>query len=229
MAVAEHGADNVMGLFCDTKFEHPLTYAHIDYLREKYGVFIDVVCGGSVLEESIKYKRFPGGGARHCTDALKIRQTKIYLKEYAEKNGGIEVWYGMRTDESAERSKRYEYKDPDVLYPPHEVMGKYPQYLAEMGVMFRLPICDWLEHEVMDYLNGEENPLYSQGFKRVGCFPCLASGDFWKLKAFSHDDFGRSQRIAVKQVEEQIGKSVFTSGIGFKAENDRQGCLICAI
>jgi len=135
----------------------------------------------------------------------------------------------MRIDESAERSKRYEFKDPDDLYMPHEVLAKYPKYLGEIGVRFRLPICDWTKKEVMDYLAGEENPLYAQGFDRVGCFPCLASGDKWKIKAFEHDDFGKSQRIAVKLIEEEIEKSVFTSGIGFKYDNDAQGCLICAI
>ena len=53
------------------------------------------------------------------------------------------MWYGMRTDESAERSKRYEFKDPDNLYHPHEVIGNYPKYLGKNGVRYRLPIVDW--------------------------------------------------------------------------------------
>lgn len=230
LAITEHGAANVLGLFCDTKFEHPLTYKHIDFMREMYSVKIETVCGGSVIEKSLKYGRFPGGGARHCTDELKIRETRIFCKALAEKQGGFEVWYGMRSDESVQRAKRYEYKDPDVLYPPHEVLpNKYPKYLEKMGVMFRLPIIDWRTDEVMDFLDGEENPLYREGFKRVGCFPCLASGDKWKLKAFNHDEFGKSQRIAVKLIEDEIGKSIWTSGIGFRADDDSQGCLICSI
>lgn len=229
MAVLEHGAENVKGLFCDTKFEHPLTYAHVDKMRGLYGVEIDTANGGDVLSKSRKYGRFPGGGARHCTDELKIKMTKLYLKWIGLLYGECEVWYGMRVDESAERSKRYAFKDPDDLYMPHEVLAKYPKYLGDMGVRFRLPICDWTRKEVMDYLGGEENQLYAQGFDRVGCFPCLASGDKWKIKAFEHDEFGKSQRIAVKLIEEEIGKSVFTSGIGFKYDNDAQGCLICAI
>lgn len=230
MAVGEHGAANVLGLFCDTQFEHPLTYKHIDTMRELYSVEIATVTGGSVLEKSLKYKRFPGGGARHCTDELKIRETRIFCKDLAEKQGGFQVWYGMRTDESAQRAKRYAYKDPDDLYAPHEVLpNKYPKYLEKMGVMFRLPIIDWTNNEVLEYLAGEQNPLYAQGFDRVGCFPCLASGDKWKLKAFNHDDFGKSQRIAVKLIEDVIEKSIWTSGIGFRAEDDSQGCLICSI
>ncbi len=34
MAVSEVGADHVIGLFCDTQFEHPLTYAHVKKLSQ---------------------------------------------------------------------------------------------------------------------------------------------------------------------------------------------------
>lgn len=133
MAVNEFGSNHVIGLFCDTQFEHPLTYLHIKKLSDIYGVDIKTITGGSVEEKVLKYSRFPGGGARHCTDELKIRETKYFLKNWGEKHGGVQVWYGMRIDESSERSKRYAFKDPDDLYPPHEVLSKYPQYLGKMG------------------------------------------------------------------------------------------------
>lgn len=230
MAVKKVGAENVLGLFCDTQFEHPKTYKHVNRIADMYGVKIVTVCGGSVIEETLRFKRFPGGGARHCTDKLKIRETKIFCKALAEKQGGFEVWYGMRSAESHERAARYENKIDEELYHPHEVMpSKYPQYLGKMGVRFKLPILSWSDSEVFDYIKGEENPLYDEGFGRVGCFPCLAAGDGWKVLAFEHDDFGREQYIKVKQIQEEIGKSVFTSGVGDRWENSGQGCLICSI
>jgi 3'-phosphoadenosine 5'-phosphosulfate sulfotransferase (PAPS reductase)/FAD synthetase len=229
LAVEEFGADRVLGLFCDTQFEHPKTYQHIKDMEQIYGVKILTVSGGSVPDKVRKYQRFPGGGARFCTDELKIRETRIWLAEFVKANGPFQVWYGMRTDESAERSKRYEYKDPDELYAPHEVLAKYPKYLGAAGIRYRLPIVDWTTAEVMDLLNGEHNPMYDEGFSRVGCFPCLASGDAWKIKAFTHDEFGNSQMIAVRQLEEEIGKSVFTSGIGQRFDDDAQGCRLCEI
>lgn len=135
----------------------------------------------------------------------------------------------MRVDESSARAKRYEYKDPDDLYEPHEVLTKYPKYLGKNGVRYRLPIVDWNDDEVMNYLDGEHNPLYDEGFKRVGCFPCLASGDAWKIKAFEHDDFGREQLIKVRQLETEIGKSVFTAKIGQRWDDDNHGCRACEI
>ena len=84
MAMQHHAPEDVRGLFCDTQFEHPLTYAHVQKMRTLYGpVRIDTVTGGSVMGKSIKYGRFPGGGARHCTDELKIRETRIYCKALA--------------------------------------------------------------------------------------------------------------------------------------------------
>lgn len=222
LALQSYAPDEVRGLFCDTNFEHPLTYQHVEKLRTLYGpVQIDTVSGGTVLEKSIKYKRFPGGGARHCTDELKIRVTKIYCKELAEQQGGFEVWYGMRSGESSHRAKRYAGKVCDELYAPHEVIpSKYPKYLAKMGVMFRLCILHWPTDDVMEYLDGQHNPLYDAGFPRVGCFPCLASGDAWKEKAFAHDDFGRQQLAQVVVVSAQIGKSIWTSK-GGAARNER--------
>lgn len=226
LAREQYESYEIRGLFCDTRFEHPETYRHVERLQTMYGpVRVDRVTGGSVLEKSIKYKRFPGGGARHCTDELKIRETKIYCRNLAHELGhGFEVWYGMRSKESHARAKRYSGKVSDELYAPHEIMpSKYPKYLGKMGVMFRLPILHWSEHEVLEYLNGEEHPFYKKGFSRVGCFPCLASGDKCKEKAFSFDEFGRNQLQDVKEVSEQIGKSIWTSKGG------RQRNEVCAL
>lgn len=228
--------DEVLGLFCDTKFEHPKNYAHIEKIASLYGVEILTITAGSVDQKVLKYGRFPGGGARHCTDELKIIPSKKFYKELAEQQGGFQVLYGMRWGESNDRERLYAGKTNDTLYPPHEVMDKYPKYLAQMGVLFRLPVLDWSAEQVFNYLRGEHNPLYEEGFDRVGCFPCLASGDQWKEKAFAHDDFGSSQRIRVRNLEDTIGKDIFTSKGGCQRNNkdqiklfDGPGCAMCSI
>ena len=229
LAVKHEDPSNVRALFCDTQFEHPQTYEHIHWMVKHYGVGLDIVTGGTVLEKSIKYNRFPGGGSRHCTDELKIRETRLYLKKLSQEQGGFEVWYGMRSDESPERNKRYSGKISEDLYHPHEIMpSKYPKYLGKAGVRFKLPILDWSREDVFLFLENEEHPHYADGFDRVGCFPCLASGDKWKEKAFNYDDFGREQYIKVQDIGKQIGKSIWTSK-GGKFRNEQQGCLICNI
>jgi 3'-phosphoadenosine 5'-phosphosulfate sulfotransferase (PAPS reductase)/FAD synthetase len=239
LAVKEYGSEHVIGLFFDTKFEHPLTYDHIKHMKTLYNVEIITECAGSVEEKVLKYGRFPGGGARHCTDELKIKPGKVFYKKYAEEQGctvgnSFEVWYGVRSDESVERNKRYSTKVSDELYEPNDFMKKYPKYLyRKYGIMFRLPVLDWTYKDVMDFLEGEENPLYRQGFDRVGCFPCLAAGDKWKEKAFSHDEHGKRHYEIVMELEDRIGKSIWTSK-GGKERNKREcdsgsGCSLCSI
>lgn len=226
LAVQNHGAENVTGLFCDTQFEHPITYAHVDKIGQMYGIHIDRICAGSVVQQCERFGRFPGGGARHCTDYLKIRPTKQYLAAL----NNVEVWYGMRTGESAARNTKYGERISTDLHPPHEIMpSKYPKYLAKQGIMFRLPILEWSDQDVLGFLGDEANPLYAQGFDRVGCFPCLASGDKWKEKAFGHDEFGRQQKVIVMELSKKIGKSIWTSKSGAQRNNEAQGCLVCSI
>lgn len=229
LALSVYSPDEILGLFCDTKFEHPLTYAHINRMRSMYGVRIESICAGSVYDKVIKYLRFPGGGARHCTDELKIAPSRRYYESLSLIHGGFEVWYGVRTQESSERSRRYAGKVGDEVYAPHEFMpGKYPKKLAKAGVVFRLPVIDWTFGDVVSYV-GEENlnPLYKE-FDRVGCFPCLASGDKWKEKAFAYDQFGSDQKEQVISLELITGKSVWTSKSG-KERNCGSGCSLCSI
>jgi len=239
LALTHYDKSDVVGLFCDTKFEHPLTYKHVKKMGLLYGIKIITVNAGSVEESCTKNKRFPGGGARHCTNELKIIPSKKFYKALAEHQGkGFVVYYGMRSEESAERAKRYNLKVSDEIYEPHEVIANYPKYLGKLGVRFRLPIMDWLEKDVFLYIKGEHNPLYDAGFGRVGCFPCLAGGDKSKEKAFGHDKFGKQQRIKVSVIEKETGKSVFTSAGAMQRNNPNQrslfddgssGCRFCDI
>lgn len=109
----------IRGFFCDTQWEHSITYQHVEKLRDLYGpVQIDVISDGSVPEQVLKHRQFPQGGSRFCTEELKIWPTKRYLKALAEAQGsrlgrkrksragpaqtasdegGFQVWYGMRT------------------------------------------------------------------------------------------------------------------------------------
>lgn len=230
LAIEAHGKDGVRGLFCDTQFEHPKTIEHIEKMRAWYGVVIDRVCEGDVPSKVRRYGRFPSGTARFCTDELKIRPTIKYLKALAEDLGhGFEVWYGMRTEESTERSIRYKGRVSDELMPPHEFMaGKYPKYLSKLGVKVRLPIIDWSKWQVLHEVGERLNPLYDH-FDRVGCFPCLAAGDNHKERAFSFDETGRKHKAIAIQLEQETGKSVWTSKGGAMRNNPDQMCMLCMV
>lgn len=246
LALQHHPVHEVRGLFCDTQFEHWKTYCHVASMELMYGVTIDWITSGSVDEQCLKHKRFPGGGARFCTEELKIWPTKKYARELAtaqgsrianKKNkitgsteGGFEIWYGMRLDESSDRSKRYAGKVGDDVYLPHEVLKKYPQYLGKLGIRFRLAILEWSEDDVFEFIGRENaNPLYADGFARVGCFPCMASGDEFKERAFAYDEVGAHHKYRVIRIAQVINKPIFTS-IGGQARNaDFSGCSVCTI
>lgn len=231
LAVESFQKNEIIALFCDTQFEHEITYDHINTIEGLYGVPVTRISDGDVVTRALRYGRFPSGAARFCTDDLKIKPTKRFIENLAARQGeGFEVWYGMRASESPERRKRYAEHISDELYAPHEVLPKkYPSHLADMGIRFRLPLLDLTSGEVFNALDGTHNPLYDMGFDRVGCFPCLASGDAWKEKAFNHDDTGRKHYELVLMVEQRTGKSVWTSKGGAQRNNQGQGCLICAI
>ena len=222
LALDQHPSKEVRGLFCDTQWEHPINYRHVEELKFLHGrVRIDRVCAGSVPEQIRKHRRFPVGGARFCTEELKIWPTKRYLRSLAEEQGcGFEVWYGMRSGESPARRTRYEGKVCDEVYMPHEVLRKYPRLLGvRLGVRFRLPILDWSTADVMSYLAETHNPLYDLGSDRVGCFPCLASGDASKEKDFASGALGAQRRVIVMRLAEEIGKSPWTSKGGQQRNN----------
>lgn len=225
LAIHEFGVERVMGVFFDTQFEHPWTYDHIQVMRELYDVRIDRITAGTVPEKVLKYSRFPGaGGARHCTEELKLVPGKKFYKHLATDQGtGFEVWIGVRTEESKQRSKRYAGTIGTELYDLHEVMpSKFPKYLAKLGVRARFPIVDWTEGDVFDALDGQSNPLYAAGFPRVGCFPCLAAGDKYKKQCFEFDAFGAKQYHTVQIISAQIQQPIF------KNSSTEVGCAFCA-
>jgi len=123
LALESYGPDEIIGLFCDTQFEHPLTYAHIEHMRDLYNVSIMRVCAGSVVEKVRKYNTFPTGTVRFCTDELKLQPSKKFYDELSKRQGGFDVWLGMRAGESNDRAKRYKSVIDTELYAPHDVLA----------------------------------------------------------------------------------------------------------
>jgi len=64
LALHEFKPDEILALFCDTKFEHGITYKHVEKICRLYGVEMKALNAGSVEEKVRRYKRFPGGGRK---------------------------------------------------------------------------------------------------------------------------------------------------------------------
>ena len=71
------------------------------------------------------------------------------------------------------------------------------------------PVFDWSGQQVIDYIieNGfEPNTLYRQGFKRVGCFPCIMSGHNEVYEIIKR--YPEQIELIISE-EQRIGKSFF--------------------
>lgn len=160
LLLRELGIDFI-ACFCDTGWEHPLTYGYIWGAAEtflagrlrilrssKYDGFMDLV---------VKRKMVPMKTARFCTEELKIFPLWAFLETLDDE---ITVYQGVRAEESIPRSKLQEVEWTD----------------AAGGYWMARPLLSWTAKDVFDIhrkYGVEPNPLYKKGAGRVGCFPCI--------------------------------------------------------
>lgn len=107
--------------------------------------------------------RFPSSQAQFCTEFLKMRPANRWIKEHLTSKGiPWQRYSGVRRGESTKRSAKQ--------------AVEWDEYL---GCELHHPIVDWTKQMCFDYVkaHGEEiNQLYTLGFHRVGCAPCINSG-----------------------------------------------------
>lgn len=161
--------------------EHPLTSAHIAWYSAHVHPVITVsavvadMWEGEDLPAKHGYaptdpltfpimatikKRFPSRMAQFCTEKLKLRPVRRWVRE-TYPGGDYEYYSGVRRDES-EKRKTTPFRAFNEFYDVYQ----------------NNPIADWTKQMCFDYVKarGEAiNPLYSLGFNRVGCAPCINS------------------------------------------------------
>ena len=233
LAIAEKGRSKVIPVFNDTGWEHPITYEYFDYLKNRLNIRIYRTKGrtknnkgNNIVEVVRNEKKWPTPNIRFCTRELKLLP---FIDWYREKlyDGIIkyEVWFGMRTDESISREKKYSGIDPKELHYPDDIFPKVYNKKISQTLRFRLPIVDWSTDEVFRYLKREgvkRNPLYDQGDERVGCYPCLISSKK-ENKRVLNTEFGKKRLKTIKDLEIEIGKKYH------QYETEYGYCSICNI
>lgn len=149
-------------VFCDTGWEHPLTYAYIEETRDRLLGGELIVCRSKEWEsmrELVRRKgRVPSPVMRFCTEKLKVEPMKAFLDGQED----YSLVLGIRQSESEERAK----------VGPVSWSDTYDCYV-------RRPIYYWTDQETVDFVHAHGwklNPLYYQGARRVGCFPCIMIG-----------------------------------------------------
>jgi len=103
--IEKYGVKNILAVFCDTKWEHELTYLHLDYLVKKTGVDFKIISSvkyDGFIDLAKKKKRFPSSTVGFCTEELKVIPMIDYLLSLEE---SVIIFQGIRKDESRKRAK----------------------------------------------------------------------------------------------------------------------------
>ena len=136
-------------------------------------------------------QRFPSRRAQFCMEHLKVAPQRRWMQEHLP-DGDYVRYTGVRGDESHNRSGT-QFNEWDDYFDCDRCN----------------PVFDWTKQMCFDYVRAhdeEVNPLYSLGFTRVGCAPCINSGK---------DDILRwAQRFPemidkVRDWEKRVGRTFF--------------------
>lgn len=178
----EHITKNFTTVFCDTGWEHPLTYEYIHRVADK--LHLDLVTLKSkkydgMVDLARQKKRWPSTRARFCTVELKTKPTIDYVLDEVQDN--MLMIQGIRGAESPARAKmsaqctyfKY-YFEPygyDKAGKPkkHTYRSKDVRaFRAQFADDLLRPVFDWSAQQVIDYILAaglEPNPLYRMGYQ----------------------------------------------------------------
>jgi 3'-phosphoadenosine 5'-phosphosulfate sulfotransferase (PAPS reductase)/FAD synthetase len=183
-------------VFCDTGWEHPITYAYVEEINQQ------LLDGKLVTIKSTEYRGMrdlvtvkglvPSSGQRFCTFHLKFVPMRDWLKTIDDE---ITIYQGMRRDESESRAAM-QFECWDDGY----------------DAVIKRPLLDWRAEqcfEIMRKYGVKPNPLYLMGASRVGCFPCVLVNQR-ELKAVS--GFLPEIRERIVELETMSGRSFFKPG-----------------
>lgn len=214
-AAQKYGADKIEAIFCDTGWEHPDTYAHIQTVCEQMKVkLITLKSEYDFVSLAIKKKRFPSTNARFCTSELKMKPMIDYVLSLQE---SCIIIQGIRAKESSARAamasecmyfKSYfeaNKKGNKETYRGKEVRTWCEKYDASVI----RPIFTWTAQDVIDCIlaDGQQpNPLYRRGFSRVGCYPCIMCRQS-EVRELIKDE---SMKQRLLDAEHLIGRSFFS-------------------
>lgn len=102
-AFKQYGGGNLTAVFCDTGWEHPDTYKHVNDVCLQMGVrLITLKSKYDFVSLAAHKKRFPSTNARFCTSELNVEEVLEYVKEHTpdmfEPEGGyacMSLFHGL--------------------------------------------------------------------------------------------------------------------------------------
>lgn len=227
---------NILAVFNDTGWDHPVTYEYLDYLERKLDIKIYRTIGqrrkdgtkAETLEELILAQgRFPFGLGRFCTTHLKQYSLRNYYRDFVY-DGEVqwEFWFGMRQQESNQRARKYAGITYHDLFDMGDLFPSRYSKKLRATIQVRLPVVEWSEKRIFDYIDSkgiDKNPLYNEGTNdRVGCYPCMLAGKKVQAKMFA-TPYGQIQLKKIRILEEKIGQKYEMH------DTDQGSCELCKI
>lgn len=221
-AVKKYGKERITAVFCDTGWEHKITYKHIEDVCKILDVNLIILRNNKYkdfVDMSIKKTRFPSTTRRFCTSELKIIPMVDYILSQDE---NFIIIQGIRSSESARRAnlevecsyfKEYFNEEVKNLYHKRAVK----EWCKTHDASVLRPIFNWSSQDVIDYILENEqqpNPLYKRGFSRVGCFPCVMCRKR-EVQLISKDEWASKRLLKAEQeMKEKTdrGSSFFSPG-----------------
>lgn len=214
-AAKEFGAANIVAVFCDTGWEHQLTYEHVHNVTQQMGVRLVTLKSkvGGFEDLCRRMRWFPDTQHRMCTVQLKIQPMIDFVLEQDE---NLLIIQGIRAAESAARSKlpcsanyfqEYLNDNKRRLYRKTDVLEWCKNHTATV----ERPVLGMSAQEIIDYIldaGQRPNPLYRRGASRVGCYPCIYAR-LAEVKAMRNDT-EYVQRVI--RLEEEINSFISKKG-----------------
>lgn len=169
-------------VFVDTGLEFPETVEHVHAVAEELTLPLLEERAGDAFWEAIELFGPPARDFRWCCKTCKLGPASRLIKRHFPR--GVLSFIGQRRYESEQRSRKGS-------------VWKNPWVAGQVGAS---PIQHWTALHVWLYLFRKRketgiswNPLYEQGFSRIGCWPCPAS-DLAEFVFKRHPQWGRLAR-----------------------------------
>jgi 3'-phosphoadenosine 5'-phosphosulfate sulfotransferase (PAPS reductase)/FAD synthetase len=170
---AKENLPEFTAVFCDTGWEHPLTYAYVEEVNQTLLsgnlVYLRSDQYANMEECWIDHHMFPNNQARFCTEDMKIVPLHKFIEAQEDE---VTTYQGVRADESHKRGRMREEEWVD----------------AAGGYWMKRPIFRWTAEQVFAFMAERgvpPNPLYKMGMSRVGCWPCIHA-NLRDMKAYLH-------------------------------------------
>ncbi|HEY3273604.1 MAG TPA: phosphoadenosine phosphosulfate reductase family protein [Methanocella sp.] len=175
--IARKAVRNLTAFFANTGLEFPETVEYVERFTREAGIGLKVENAGGAFEENFPAFGPPAKDFRWCCKVCKLGPISSFLSA-----GEVITVDGKRRYESFQRGN----------------IGAVERNPFVPGQISVYPVRDWRALEIWLYIRMEHlpyNPLYDQGFERIGCWLCPSAlqAEYVRMRELHPDKFNAWQ------------------------------------